>query len=125
MIYLKNILLLNAVSSGATGLGIIVLAPFIVSIFGIPQVASFYGTGIFLLFFAGFVLYESLQRPIRAGRVMIISTLDGLWVITSFAIVLMGLFKLSMIGYGIITGVALWVASMAYLQMKGIKQLAA
>lgn len=122
---LKNVLLLNAVSSGITGIGLIIFTGFIADIFGVTQLSPFYGTGIFLILFAAFVLYESLQKPIRSGRVLLISVMDGMWVIISFAIVLMGLFDLSMIGYGLISGVALWVAAIAYLQTKGIKYLTA
>jgi hypothetical protein len=125
MMYLKNILLLNAVSSGATGIGLIVFARFIADIFGVQQLSPFYGTGIFLVVFAAFVGYESLQKPIRTGRVQLISMLDNLWVLASMSIVLLGLFNLTLIGYGLITGVAFWVAAMAYLQVRGIKQLAA
>lgn len=124
MLYLKNILLLNAVSSGATGIGLIVFARFVAHIFGVQQLSPFYGTGIFLVAFAAFVGYESMQKPIRTARVQLISILDITWVLASMAVVLMSLFGLTMLGYGLITGVALWVAAMAYLQLKGVKQLA-
>ena len=122
---LKNVLLLNAVSSGATGMGLIIFAGFMADIFGLSQLSPFYSTGVFLVVFAGFVLYEGFQKPIRASHVLFISVLDSIWVLTSLVIVLLGLFNLSFIGYSLITGVAIWVAAMAYLQMKGIKYMAA
>jgi hypothetical protein len=123
MTSLKNILLLNAVSSAATGVGLLVFARFMADIFGVSQLQAFYGTGIFLLVFAGMVFYEALKSPIRPNRVLFISVLDAMWVIVSATIVVLGLFNLSLVGYGLISAVALWVGAMAYLQLKGIKQL--
>ncbi len=123
MISLKNILLLNAVSSAATGVGLLVFARFVAGLFGVSQLPAFYGTGLFLLGFGGLVFYEALKSPIRPGRILFVSVLDALWVITSATIVVLGLFDLSLVGYGLISAVALWVGAMAYLQLKGVKQL--
>lgn len=125
MISLKNVLLINAVSSGATGIGLVVLAETVAGLFGTTAVGAVMGVGIFLVVFAAGVLNEALQRTTRITHVYIIIALDILWVIGSIAIVLPQLFNLSAVGYSAITAVALWVAAMAYLQMKGVKQMAA
>jgi len=124
MISLKNVLLINAVSSGATGIGLVVLADTVAELFGTSAAGAVMGVGIFLVVFAAGVLNEALQRTTRITHVYIIIALDILWVIGSVAIVLPQLFNLSAIGYIAITAVALWVAAMAYLQMKGVKQIA-
>jgi hypothetical protein len=124
MISLKNVLLINAVSSGATGIGLVVLADTVAELFGTSAAGAVMGVGIFLVVFAAGVLNEALQRTTRITHVYIIIALDILWVIGSVAIVLPQLFNLSAIGYITITAVALWVAAMAYLQMKGVKQIA-
>lgn len=120
---LKNILMLNAVSSGATALILIFFAPVVAGIFEVSDTAAFYGTGIFLLVFAGFVFYESVQKSIRPGRVLFISALDLLWVVASLAIVILNMFNLSFLGYCLISGVAVWVAAMAYFQSRGLKKM--
>ena len=125
MTSLKNVLLINAVSSGATGVGLIVFARTVADLFGTPQSQVFTGVGIFLVAFAAGVLYEGFQKSPRPLQVYTIITLDVLWVIGSFAIVLPQLFNLSVIGYIAITAVALWVAAMAYLQIREVKQVTA
>lgn len=123
MTTLKNVLLLNGLSSGVTGIGLIVFAPAVADLFAVSQTQAFYGTGIFLLLFGANVAYVSRKSVIQAKEVLFITALDFLWVLTSAAIVLLGLFDLSLIGYLLIGAVAAWVATMAYLQSKGMKQL--
>lgn len=125
MITLKNVLLINAVSSGATGIGLVVLAETVAGLFGTTAVGAVMSVGIFLVVFAAGVLNEALQRTTRLAPVYIIIALDILWVISSIGIVLPQLFHLSATGYIAITAVALWVAAMAYLQIRGVKQIAA
>ena len=120
---LKNVLLINAVSSGATGVGLIIFARTVADLFGTSQSQAFTGVGIFLVVFAAGVLYEGIQKSPRPLQVYTIIALDVLWVIGSFAIVLPQLFNLSVIGYIAITAVALWVAAMAYLQIREVKQV--
>ena len=56
-------------------------------------------------------------------RIRTIAFLTFGLLIASAAIVLLGLFNLSLVGYGVIGAVALWVGAMAYLQLKGVRQL--
>jgi len=123
MITLKNVLLLNAVSSGATGLGLILFPGLIANLFGTNETAAFIGTGIFLVLFAGMVGTVGLARQIGERAVRFIVTLDSLWVVKSLAIVVLQLFGLSTLGYILIGAVAAWVGLMAYLQANGLKQL--
>lgn len=124
MTSLRNVLLINAVSSGATGIGLVALAETVASLLGTTAAGAVMGVGIFLVVFAAGVLNEARQRTTRLTHVYIIIALDILWVLGSIAIVLLQLFQLSAIGYSAITAVALWVAAMAYLQIKGVKQIA-
>jgi hypothetical protein len=123
MTTLKNVLLLNGVSSGATALLLVLFPSAIATIFGTTSTLPFIGAGIFLLIFAAFVLNESRQNPLRTGMIKIILVLDILWVIDSLALVVFQLFDLSFWGYLLIGGVALWVAVMAFLQQKGLKSI--
>jgi hypothetical protein len=119
---LKNVLLINAVSSGATGIGLLVLGDFIAALFGVSKPQAFWGVGIFLIGFAILVFAEGIKNPPRQNRVGLISILDCTWVVGSFVVVIFQLFDLTTIGYVLITGVALWVAAMAYFQLTGLKK---
>jgi hypothetical protein len=121
---LKNVLLINAVSSGATGVGLLLLGNFMADLFGVPEPQAFWGVGIFLIGFAIFVFVEGIKIPPRQHRVVLISVLDCAWVAASFVLVIFHLFDLTTTGYVLITGVALWVAAMAYLQLSGLKKSA-
>lgn len=123
MTTLKNVLLLNGVSSGATALLLVFFPDAIATIFGTTSTLPFIGAGVFLLVFAGLVLNESRQHPLRAGMVKFIIVLDILWVIDSLVLVVFQLFDLSFLGYVLIAVVALWVALMAFLQQKGLKSI--
>lgn len=120
---LKNVLLLNAVSSGATGMLMIVAASLIAQWFGITTTTPIWGVGLFLVGFAAFVGFESRQNSLNASRIRTIIFLDVAWVLVSLLIILFQLFDLSMLGYLLIGAVALWVAAMAYLQNRGLQQM--
>lgn len=122
MITLKNVLLVNALSSGATGLLLALMPQTIANLFGANQSWPFLETGIFLIVFALLVFYAYTQKSIKPGLVKTIIYLDTTWVIGSMIIVVFTPFNLSVWGYVLITAVALWVAAMAYLQNLGLKK---
>jgi 4-hydroxybenzoate polyprenyltransferase len=123
MTSLKNVLLINGASSGATGLILIAFGRFVAAIFGVSQPQPFWAVGIFLIAFAALVIAEGLQPSPRQNRVILITTLDTLWVIGSVAIAALQMFNLSAMGYVLVSGVALWVAAMAVLQARGLKKV--
>ncbi len=120
---LKNVLLLNAVSSGATGIGLIVFAASVSELFGIIDYRALWGVGAFLFSFACLVFIESKRFPHNLSMVKLIIALDVMWVLGSFSIVLLQMFHLSGVGYFAISLVAIWVSAMAYLQINGVKQI--
>ncbi len=120
MITLKNVLLLNGISSGVTGIGLVVFAPSIASITGLNSSLVWYTVGVFLIAFALFVL-SAAMRPLPGHKsVRIITTLDVSWVIGSL-IVVMSPIEFTIIGRIAIIMVALWVALMALLQYRGMR----
>ena len=125
MISLKNVLLVNGVSSGATGLLILTFANMAASLFGVNGPAAFLAVGIFLIVFAVLVINEGLKTNPRAHRVQLIIVLDVLWVTGSIAIVVLQLLGLSVLGYFAIAIVGAWVGLMAFLQIKGLKSIVA
>ncbi len=122
MISLKHVLLVNAISSGATGTLLMLFPASIASLFGVSLVAPFVAVGAFLLVFAGWVGYESTQKLPRPGRVQLIIALDVAWVVASLVAVALLFSALSTLGNGLILAVAGWVAAMAFLQNRGLRE---
>lgn len=119
---LKNFLLINAVSSGATGLGLVVIPGVFAELFNTTARTPFVGTGLFLIAFAAIVYFESRKDSASPAWVRFIIALDIIWVLISTLIVSLQVFEISMLGYTIIAAVALWVAFMAGLQYLGLKK---
>ena len=120
---LKNVLLLNALSSGSTAVGLIAFAAPIAILFGLEKPTPVLEVGIFLLLFAIFVFKESRRAAQNSKMVRLIIGIDLGWVVASILILALQLFSLTPIGYFAIGAVALWVAGMAYLQLGGLKRL--
>jgi hypothetical protein len=120
---LKNVLLLNALSSGATGILFVVFANTMATLFHANNNLAFIEVGIFLVGFAILVFTESRKQIHNTKTVKLIIILDIAWVLASFGVVVLQLFNLSTIGYVLIAGIALWVAAMAYFQIAGLKRI--
>ncbi|MGX5819488.1 hypothetical protein ACWKWU_14930 [Chitinophaga lutea] len=121
---LKNVLLINALSSGAVGLLLILFPGYIAGLFGATLVWPFTATGIFLVAFAAIVFMQGRKTIPVKGWVKLIIALDIIWVVDSLFVILAQLFGLSMIAYVLIAGVAAWVGMMAFLQTKGLRYFA-
>ncbi|MCX6218096.1 hypothetical protein [Spirosoma sp.] len=122
---LQTVLIINAVSSGATGLLLLGLTSPIAQLFGQSSTGVFTEVGIFLVAFAGFVFYQSRRHITSAKAVRFIIALDLLWVVASVMLLAWPSAELTGIGQVAIAAVALWVALMAYLQTNGLKKLTA
>ncbi|PSR52283.1 hypothetical protein AHMF7605_01475 [Adhaeribacter arboris] len=120
---LQNVMLINALSSGATALSLLLVPGLISDLFGRGEKLPFIAVGIFLLVFAYLVFTQSRKTYIHKGWLKFIIALDILWVVESAIILIPQLFQFTTWGYILIAAVALWVALMALLQMKGLKQL--
>ena len=124
MTTLRNVLMINAISSGLTG-SILVIAPrFVAHLFATSFTQPFVAVGMFLLAFSTLVIVAALQNPLRAGMINLIIVLDSSWVIASVAVIILQLLEISALGYFFIAGVAAWVLLMAYFQFGGLRQLA-
>lgn len=125
MTTLKNVMLINALSSGATGLLLIIFSGYTAQLFGVTRQMPFVAVGILLLIFAVFVFAHSRRNPLSKRWIKLIVAIDILWVVESLIIVFPKMFGFSAIGYILIVAVALWVTLMAVLQAKGLKQFSA
>ena len=125
MITLKNVLLINALSSGATGLLLLAAPDALSQLFDVSGHAPFWVTGLFLVVFAALVYYASSRKTLGRSLVKVIIYLDLLWVLGSVLLVWLQGTTISWWGNGLILGVALWVAAMAYLQQAGLRRFSA
>lgn len=119
---LKNVLLVNALSSGATGILLVLFPGLVAGLCGAAQSWPFVAAGIFLVVFSLLVFAQSRKQVMQKGWIKLIIALDIIWVVESLIIVVPQLFGLSFLGYFLIGAVAGWVALMAFLQTKGLKQ---
>lgn len=124
MIQLSTTMQINAISSGATGIGLIVAAKPIAGLFGVTETWPFVAIGLFLVVFSIFVFAVSKGRPVNTANVRLVIILDVLWVIASVMAIIILYPMISGIGSLAIGAVAGWVAGMAYLQRAGLKVLA-
>ena len=118
---LKNILLLNGASSGATGVLLLAFSRFFANLFQVSSTIAFTAVGIFLIVFAACVIWVAMGDMNRR-TVQLIITLDTIWVGLSFIVAIFFYDEISLIGSVLIEVVAIWVAAMAILQTKGLKQ---
>ncbi len=124
MITLKNVLFVNGISSGVTGVGLIVFSSFVTSVTGINNPIVWYAVGTFLAAFGIFVFATAKGLPLNQNKIRLITALDVSWVIGSL-IVITSPMEMTIIGRIAIIAVALWVALMALLQYRGLRTLAA
>jgi hypothetical protein len=119
---LKQVLQLNALSSGASGLLMVVLSKTFAAWFGVQAAQPFAFVGIGLVVFAAMVYSVSLQKPIQAGRVWGVIALDVAWVLGSIVLIMVS--SISALGTALTAAVALWVGLMAFLQHRGLRAMA-
>lgn len=120
---LKFILRVNAISSIATGLLLIIYNKIIADYFEVNKLIPFMVAGVFLLLFGLFVLFTSTQKNSNATWVKIIIALDSLWVIASLIICLAFSNEIALVGIIAIALVAIWVSIMIILQSKNLKTI--
>lgn len=112
---LKRVLLLNAITSAATGLLLVMFSGSISALFELDAASIIASVGIFLLVYGVYVVYTAL-KVLDQTRIVIV--LDILWVVGSAIVLLAYGVQISLIGNILIIGVALWVGLMAFLQNK-------
>ena len=117
---LKKYLTINSIFSAISGLTMLLFSSNLNKLFNIDNVYVFPVIGGNLLFFAAFVWFISSRQLTNKIMVTAITALDAIWVLGSFAIVLLKLFDLSNNGYIVISSVALWIAFLAYKQFRNI-----
>ena len=122
MLSMSNILRLNAISSGLTGLLLLLFPGTIAPLMGVINKMALTAVGGFLVVFAVFVFEVSLGKPIKSKGVKAVIALDTAWVIVSAIAMIFLLPVLTIIGNALVIGVAAWVGAMVYLQKKALRE---
>lgn len=122
MLTLKNVLRINALSSGLTGLLLTFFPGFFRDLFEVTYAAPFIGVGIFLIAFAITVAAVSVGQAPSHPAVSAIICADAAWVVASIIVVLMPI-SMSTLGRIMIVAVAGWVLMMAILQRRGLREV--
>ena len=118
---LKKYLSINSIFSAISGLTMLLFSNKLNILFAIDNAYVFPMIGANLLLFSAIVCYVSNKQLTNKMFVNLISILDLLWVIGSFAIVGFKLFNISNTGNIAISIVAIWIAFLAYKQYSNNK----
>lgn len=118
--FLRNVLMLDAVVSGAAGVLMAAGATLLAPLLGLPQG---------LLFWAGVVLFPwtavlvAISRREHTTRLVLIDVIavNLLWVAASFGILVSGMVAPTLLGMAFVVAQALAVAGFAVLQMQGLR----
>lgn len=121
--FLRNVLFADALVSGAAGILMMLGAPLLAPLLGLPAELLFWARIALVPFVA--VLVVIARRATVSKLVMIdIIIINALWVIGSFGLLVSGLVAPNLLGIAFVTAQALTVAVFAELQFVGIRRAA-
>lgn len=118
---LKKYLTINSLFSAISGFTMLLFSRSLNNLFAIDNAYIFPIIGANLLFFSAFVWFVFTKQLTNKILVNIVSLLDLLWVLGSFTLVAFGLFNISENGNILISIIAIWIAFLAYKQLKNNK----
>jgi hypothetical protein len=122
--FLRQILIVDVVVSGAAGLLMAVGAPLLSPLLGLPANLLFWA-GVALLPFVALLI--AVARRGEASRLLLIDiiAINALWVAASFGLLVSGAVAPTLLGYAFVIAQALTVALLAELQFIGFRRTAA
>jgi hypothetical protein len=115
--FLRNVLLIDAAASGATGLLLIAGA----SLLGLP-VALMREAGLILIPYVAFVAWVGTRETLARGAVWAIIAANALWAIASVGLLVSSLLAPTILGYVFVLAQAAVVALLGELQYAGLKR---
>ncbi|MGH3737523.1 MAG: hypothetical protein ACRDT6_18225 [Micromonosporaceae bacterium] len=119
--FLRNVLRLDAVASGLSGLGALAGVGFLPGLLGTPTTLLI-PVGIFLLVWAAALGYLSTRARITPAATWGVIVLNLIWVLDSAVTAFAGWFPLTTLGVGYILLQAAAVAVFAELQYVGLRR---
>jgi hypothetical protein len=121
--FLRIVLLLDAVASGATGLLLIAGAGLLEPWLGLP-VALMREAGIILIPYVAFVAFVGTRETISRTAVGVIIAINAVWALASFGLLMSGYVAPSVLGYAFVAAQAIVVAVLGALQYVGLQRQA-
>ena len=121
--FLRNILAADAAISGAAAILMLVGAPYLSPLLGLPAGLLFWAGVVLVPFVA--LLLATLRRQSVPRLIMIdIIAVNALWVAVSFGLLFSGLVSPNALGIAFVAAQALAVAVLAELQFVGMRRAA-
>ncbi|MFE0013832.1 hypothetical protein ACFWXH_03225 [Mesorhizobium sp. NPDC059054] len=122
--FLRNVLLLDALASGATAIILLGGAHMLSPLLGIPQSLLFWA-GAALVPFVLMVLAVSRRQTVSRTMLVEIIAINALWVVASFGLLVSGVVSPNLLGIAFVSAQAIAVALFAELQYVGLRRQAA
>ncbi|HET6925338.1 MAG TPA: hypothetical protein VFI48_00590 [Hyphomicrobiaceae bacterium] len=122
--FLRNVLVLDAAASGATGLLLVAGAGVLEDLLGLPM-ALLRGAGLILIPYVACVAWVGTRQPIARRAVWAIIAANALWALASVGLLVSGLVGPTPLGYTFVIAQAAVVAVLGELQYAGLKRPAA
>lgn len=122
--FLRNVLLLDALASGATAIILLGGAHMLSPLLEIPYDLLFWA-GAALVPFVLMVLALSRRQTISRTMLVEIIAINALWVIASFGLLVSGVVSPNLLGIAFVSAQAIAVALFAELQYVGLRRQAA
>jgi CHASE2 domain-containing sensor protein len=118
---LRTALRLDAAASGALGLLCAFGAGQLSGLLGLPQ-AFLMSIGLVCLAWAAVTAFMGTRQQVRPAFIWAIIALNGIWVIESAALLLMGWLQPTALGLGFVIAQALAVAAFTEMQFMGLRR---
>ena len=119
--FLRNVLVLDAAASGATGLLLVAGAGVLEDLLGLP-VALLRAAGLILIPYVAFVAWAGAREPIARRAVWAIIAANALWALASVGLLVSGLVAPTALGYTFVIAQGAVVALLGELQYAGLKR---
>ena len=121
--FLRNVLLLDALVSGAAAIILLGGAHMLSPLLEIPQSLLFW-SGAALVPFVLMVLAVSRRQAVSRGMLLEIIAINAAWVIASFGLLVSGFIAPNLLGIAFVSAQAIAVALFAALQYVGLRRVA-
>jgi hypothetical protein len=119
--FLRRVLILDAVASGATAALLVAAAALIHDTLGLP-LSLLRGAGLVLLPYVAFVAFVATREPIEPAAVWVIIVSNALWASASVLLLLLGQFAPTRLGIAFVVAQAAVVALLGELQYMGVRR---
>lgn len=122
-LFLRRVLLLDAVATGATGLLLLGGTGILLNLLNLPASLITYA-GVFCVAWAAVVGFASSRNELTRSFVWTITVANALWALGSIALLVSGAVSPTLLGYAFVVAQAIVVGVFAELQFIGLRRQA-